>query len=219
MNETRVYVTGRSADQASSRAVNYHSHVHCPGLKGAGSIRPRDLNTLKGAERCALCWSELRGWDLVAHDAERDGDSEYEARFVREVLSRIRGLEPQDVTPQKKVQLDDGSILRVDFFVHRSNHSPLVIELDGYNKTGRVEDAPAVARDDKTKRRQLEQQRHYEVVPFSNKDLADPHVAIRDIETRMARNPVVAASVPAPDESRASGAERRTRPHPARPTL
>lgn len=200
MNETRVYVTGRSADQASSRAVNYHSHVHCPGLKGAGSIRPRDLNTLKGAERCALCWSELRGWDLVAHDAERDGDSEYEARFVREVLSRIRGLEPQDVTPQKKVQLDDGSILRVDFFVHRSNHSPLVIELDGYNKTGRVEDAPAVARDDKTKRRQLEQQRHYEVVPFSNKDLADPHVAIRDIETRMARNPVVATSVPAPDE-------------------
>jgi hypothetical protein len=200
LTETRVYITGRSADQASSRAVNYHSHVHCAGLKGAGSIRPRDLNTLKAAQRCTLCWPELRGWDLVAHDTERDGDSEYEARFVREVLSRVRGLEPHDVTPQREVRLSDGRSLRIDFFVDRRDLRPLAIELDGYNKTGRVEDAPAVARADKAKRRQLEQQLGYEVVEFAVQDLSDPHVAIRDIETRIASKPIVAASAPEPDE-------------------
>ena len=189
MNGTRVFVTSRSVDQASFRGVNYHSHVRCPGLQGAGGVRPRELKTLQGAVRCALCWPELRDWDLVAHDTERDGDSEYEARFVREVLSRVRGLEPHDVTPQKEVRLGDGHTLRIDFFVDRNDLQPLAIELDGYNKTGDVEDAPAVARADKAKRRQLEQQLNYEVVEFSNKDLADPHVAIRDIETRMARKP------------------------------
>lgn len=201
MNETRVYITGRSADQASSRVVNYHSHVRCPGLKKAGSIKPRALNTLKGAERCSLCWSELGRWDLVAHDAERDGDSPFEAEFVRQVLSRVRHLEPQDVRPQETVRLNDGSTLRIDFVLERRDRFPLAVELDGFNKTGRIEDAASVARTDNAKRRQLEQQLHYEVVEFSNKDLADPHLAIRDIETRMVGKPPVAATMAAPTES------------------
>ena len=196
MDETRVFVSANSAAEPQ----NYHSSVRCAGLSRAARIKPRALTTLAGGARCSLCWSDLRGWELVAHDTERDGDSPFEVEFVRQVLSRVRNLEPHDVSPQGSVKLDDGSTLRIDFVLHRSGLPPLAIELDGYNKTGRIEDAASVARDDKAKRRQLEQQRNYEVVAFANKDLSDPHAAIRDIEARMERRerrvPVVAETVP-----------------------
>ena len=205
MEPTRVWVTTSGA----SVPTVYHESPRCQSIRGSsGSTRGRALRGLDGSRRCTQCWPTLDGFDLVAHDTERDGDSDFEVVFVRRVLERVRGLAPQDVVPQKKLKLNDGTSVRVDFYLERAGRGALVVELDGYEKTP---DAPPreVHRRDKAKRRRIEQDLKLEVVDFANIDLSDPHLVVRDMEARLSlevtvRQPVLAQEQDAGTEGHGS---------------
>ncbi|MGF9755061.1 hypothetical protein AAII07_07650 [Microvirga sp. 0TCS3.31] len=177
MESSRVYVTTGSSEV-------YHSSLSCRHARMANSsVKPRELRGLR-LRRCTHCWEHLQGFDLLAHEVERLGDSTYEVDFVARVLRDVRGLRAHDVTAQKEFTLSDGRVRRVDFFVDRGDRAGLVIELDGYDKSRELSPA-AVHQQDKAKRRELEAQFEIEVVDFANLDLADPAPAISDIERRL----------------------------------
>lgn len=61
-------------------------------------------------------------------------DFGYEAMFARNVLPKVRGLSPAEVTPQKEV-MSAGRRRRIDFAVERPGLK-IAVEIDGWDKSG-----------------------------------------------------------------------------------
>lgn len=180
---TNVWVT-------SSRVGKYHRDRDCESLRFASPLLGELSSTRPNETACLLCWEgapERSSWELVAHETERDGDSPYEAQFVRTVLSKVPGLQPHMVEPQVSVIGASGKQYRVDFMVHLTDGTRMAVELDGYNKTP-DRDPSAIHAASARRKRDLEAVLG-RVVAFTNDDLRSPHGAVRELEALVAAAP------------------------------
>ncbi len=79
----------------------------------------------------------MNSWDewIQRHRSEMEHIADYEIRFVREVLSKIPELEPEDVIPQYPFFDEKKKLRRIDFMIlNVDNGFALAIEIDGYWK-------------------------------------------------------------------------------------
>ena len=63
------------------------------------------------------------------------GSHGFEWNFARFVLMQVRGLNPNEVTPQRPFTANDGRTLHIDFAIERRDLK-IAIEVEGWDKTG-----------------------------------------------------------------------------------
>ena len=62
------------------------------------------------------------------------GSHGYEWNFARFVLMQVRGLNPNEVTPQRPFTANDGRTLHIDFAIERRDIK-IAIEVEGWDRT------------------------------------------------------------------------------------
>ena len=73
-----------------------------------------------------------RHWRSTILDSGSHG---FEWNFAQYVLMQVRGLNPNEVTPQRPFTANDGRTLHIDFAIERRDIK-IAIEVEGWDKTG-----------------------------------------------------------------------------------
>ena len=73
-----------------------------------------------------------RHWRSTILDSGSHG---FEWNFAQYVLMQVRGLNPNEVTPQRPFTANDGRTLHIDFAIERRDLK-IAIEVEGWDKTG-----------------------------------------------------------------------------------
>lgn len=182
----------------------YHRVPDCPGIVGGHAKaaaeglpnHPPVLTDLAAARRtvypCAVCWGDALAedrWLRKVLDTEAQTETDYELRFLVEVLQRVPGLNPDHVHAQREVCASSGRSYRLDFSIEQPDAAPIALEVDGYEKTSRGNEMTPQARGRANARRNDLSAEGWRVLHFSNSDVAtDPGRCRQQIERMLVRD-------------------------------
>jgi very-short-patch-repair endonuclease len=136
-------------------------------------------------------------------------DTFWEQAFARRVLARARDLTPDGIEPQARVSVP-GDIYKVDFY---ASGSDLVIEIDGYAKSGSPVTAAELER--RNRRDAALQSRGLRVLHFSNAQVqSEPNACLLLVEeatAKVGRSPLAPQKTTTPQATARDTASREPR--------
>lgn len=75
-------------------------------------------------------------WRDWLQENRRKFDSEWEEKFVTEILAEVQGLKPEDVFSQTGFEDFSGRQRWIDFTIQEGDDVRIALEVDGWDKTG-----------------------------------------------------------------------------------